>query len=516
MATTFPSKIETKLEEGQLSGPALAFAAITLALANFMVVLDTTIANVSVPHMAGSLGVSPSQGIWIITSYAVAEAVSVPLTGWLAGRFGAVKSFLYCMIGFTVFSVLCGMSSSFAMLVVARVGQGLFAGPIMPLSQTLLLRIFGRKKSGNAMGIWSVTTVIAPVLGPILGGIISDNYNWSWIFFINIPVAAFIIYGVVSRLSVIETTKAKLSFDTVGLALLILFVGALQLVLDLGREQDWFGSSMIVSLSIVSTIAFALFVAWEMTEKTPIVDLRVFRHRGFTAAVLAQSFGYAVFFATLVLIPQYLQTVLGYTATSAGFATAGMGVGSFIMSPIVAAMTEKMDSRRLACFGLLWLGFACVLRAFWTSGSTFWDFAIPQIVQGFGVPFFFIPLTVIALGSVEERETASAAGLMNFSRTMSGAIGSSIAASWWYDKATVARSEMTNVLNTQDATGALDGTGLSLDQVRGSVEHLVDSEAFAVAITQLFVLAAVIFAVSALIIWLAPRPTRALEPGAAH
>lgn len=516
MTTQIAARVAEKLEDGQLSGAALGFAAITLALANFMVVLDTTIANVSVPHMAGSLGISPSQGIWIITSYAVAEAVSVPLTGWLAGRFGAVKSFLWCMVGFTLFSVLCGLSSSFVMLVAARIGQGLFAGPIMPLSQTLLLRIFGRKKSGSAMGIWSVTTVIAPVLGPIFGGIISDNYAWSWIFFINVPVAGFIIFGVVSRLGVIETVKARLSIDTVGLALLIVFVGALQLVLDLGREQDWFGSGMIVMLGVVSAVAFAVFIAWELTEKSPVVDLRVFRHRGFAAAVTAQSFGYAVFFATLVLIPQYLQTVLGYTATSAGFATAGMGVGSFIMSPIVAALTDKMDSRRLACFGLLWLGLACVLRAFWTSGSTFWDFAIPQIVQGFGVPFFFIPLTVIALGAVEERETASAAGLMNFMRTMSGAIGSSLAASWWYDKAAVARSEIVGRMNIQDAMGSLDGSGFTVDQVRGSVERLVDSEAFAVSITQLFVLAAVIFAVSAMIIWLAPRPTRALEPGAAH
>lgn len=507
---------QARPEDGQLSGPTLAFAAITLALANFMVVLDTTIANVSVPHMAGSLGVSPSQGIWIITSYAVAEAVSVPLTGWIAGRFGAVRSFLYCMIGFTMFSVLCGLSSSFVMLVVARIGQGLFAGPIMPLSQTLLLRIFGREKSGNAMGIWSVTTVIAPVLGPILGGIISDNYHWSWIFFINMPVAAFIIYGVVSRLGVVETIKAKLSIDYVGLGLLVLWVGALQLILDLGREHDWFGDSMIVVLAIAAAIGFAIFVAWEMTEKNPIVDLRIFRYRGFTAAVVAQSFGYAVFFATIVLIPQWLQTSLGYTATSAGFATAGMGIGAFVMSPIVAAMTEKTDSRALACFGLLWFGMSALMRVSWTTGSDFWDFALPQVVQGFGLPFFFIPLTVIALGSVKPEETASAAGLMSFIRTMSGAVGASIAASWWFDMAAVSRSEMVDRLNTGDTEAALATSGFTNDQVRGGVERLVDGEAFAVAITQLFTLSAVIFVVAALIIWLAPRPRRALEPGAAH
>jgi MFS transporter, DHA2 family, multidrug resistance protein len=330
------------------------------------------------------------------------------------------------------------------------------------------------------------------------------------------PVAAFIIYGVVSRLGVVETIKAKLSIDYVGLVLLVVWVGALQLILDLGREHDWFSDSMIVGLAIVAAIGFAVFVAWEMTETNPIVDLRIFRYRGFTVAVLAQSFGYAMFFATLVLIPQWLQTSLGYTATSAGFATAGMGVGAFILSPIVAALTEKMDSRFLACFGLLWFGMTAIMRIYWTTGSEFWDFALPQIVQGFGLPFFFIPLTVIALGSVEESETASAAGLMSFIRTMAGAIGASIAASLWFDMAAVSRSEMVDRLNTADTEGVLASSGFAVDQVRSGVERIVEGEAFAVAITQLFTLSAIIFIVSALIIWLAPRPARALEPGAAH
>ncbi|RMB36656.1 DHA2 family multidrug resistance protein [Sphingomonas sp. PP-F2F-G114-C0414] len=502
--------------EGRLAGGQLALAAITLALANFMVVLDTTIANVSVPHIAGSLGISPSQGIWIITSYAVAEAICVPLTGWLAQRFGAVRTFFWAMVGFTAFSVLCGISSSLGMLIVARIGQGLCGGPLMPLSQTLLLRIFGREKTGAAMGIWSVTTVIGPILGPILGGIISDNASWNWIFFINVPVGLFVVFGAKRFLSSIVMPTRRLRLDVVGLALLVVWVGALQLILDLGRERDWFDDRVIVILAIVAAIGFAMFLAWELTEREPVVDLRVFRHRGFTAAVIAQSAGYAAFFAGIVLVPQWLQQSLGYTATWAGYATAFIGVGSLIMSPIVAKMTETKDARLLACIGLLGLGFSAYMRVGWTSDADFWTLSNPQLVQGFFTAFFFIPLATLALGSVKVEETASAAGLMSFLRTVAGAFGASIGATMWNSQATVARSEMAGRLNSRPAQEALEATGMSLDQVRSAIERIVDQEALAVSTNHLFLLSAIVFVFAATIVWFAPKPTAALPPGAAH
>ncbi|WP_404333514.1 DHA2 family efflux MFS transporter permease subunit [Sphingomonas sp. MMS12-HWE2-04] len=499
-----------------LTGFRLILAGAVLALTNFMVVLDTTIANVSVPHIAGSLGISASQGTWIITSYAVAEAVCVPLTGWLAGRFGTVRTFTFGMIGFGVFSVLCGMSTTLGMLVACRIGQGLCGGPLMPLSQTLLMRIFKPEQRAQAMGVWAMTTVVAPILGPILGGTISDSWSWHWIFFINIPVAAICAFGAMHLLRSVETPTEKLRVDRIGLMLMLLWIAALQILLDLGREHDWFNDPLIVSLGVIAAIGFAVFLAWEVTEGEPIVDLRVFRHRGFTVAVTSLSFAFATFFASAVIIPQWLQTSMGYTATYAGYATAFTGVAAVIMSPIVAKLSTKVDPRALVCFGILWLGMTSLLRVHWSSQADFWTLAFPQLLQGVGMPFFFIPLTTLALGAVEPHETASAAGVMSFMRTMAGAIGTSISATMWDDGARVARSEIVSRLNTQGTVDAMTAQGFSLDQIRSVMAQLVDKEAFALATNHIFLISAFIFAGAAMIIWLTPRPTRAVAMGAAH
>ncbi len=503
-------------DDGRMYGGKLALAAITLAFANFMVVLDTTIANVSVPHIAGSLGISPSQGVWIITSYAIAEAICVPLTGWLAQRFGAVPTFFWSMVGFTAFSVLCGISTSLGMLIAARIGQGVCGGPLMPLSQTLLLRIFGRERTGAAMGIWSVTTVVGPIMGPILGGLISDNASWNWIFFINVPVGLFVVFGAKRFLASIVMPTLRVRLDIIGLILLIVWVGALQLVLDLGREHDWFGDSMIVVLTVIAAIGFVIFLAWELTEREPVVDLRVFRYRGFTAGVIAQSAGYAAFFAGVVLVPQWLQQSLGYTATWAGYATAFIGVGSLFMSPIAAKLTESKDARLLACIGLLGLGYSAYMRVGWTSGADFWTLSMPQLVQGFFTAFFFIPLATLALGSVKVEETASAAGVMSFLRTVGGAFGASIGATLWDNNATVARSEIVGRLNSASAESGLLGTGMSMEQVREAIGRIVDQEALALSTNHLFLLSALVFVASAAIVWVAPRPKAPPPPGAAH
>ncbi len=499
-----------------LTGARLVLAGAVLALTNFMVVLDTTIANVSVPHIAGSLAISPSQGTWIITSYAVAEAICVPLTGWLASRFGTVRTFVFGVLGFGIFSVLCGMSHTLTMLVICRIGQGLCGGPLMPLSQTLLFRIFPPHQRAQAMGLWAMTTVVAPILGPILGGTISDNWSWHWIFFINVPVVALCAFGASRILAPAETPVERAGVDGIGLSILVLWVGALQLMLDLGREHDWFADPLIVTLAVTAAIGFAVFLVWELTERRPIVDLRVFRHRGFTFATLALSMSFAAFFATVVIIPQWLQVSMGYTATYAGYVTAMTGVAAVVVSPIAARLVTKVDPRLLVCGGVLWLALVSLLRTQWTSGAGFWDLAMPQLLQGFGMPFFFIPLTTIALGAVEPEETASAAGVMSFMRTVAGAIGTTVAVSMWDDQARVARSEMASRLNPDDVSNALQASGFSLDQIRLVIERLVNTEAFAVATNHVFFGTAVVFALAASMIWLAPRPKRVAGPGAAH
>lgn len=503
-------------EMAPLVGARLWIAAGVLALTNFMVLLDTTIANVSVPHIAGSLAISPSQGTWIITSYAVAEAICVPLTGWLASRFGTVRTFVFGVLGFGIFSVLCGMSSTLTMLVVCRIGQGLCGGPLMPLSQTLLFRIFPPNQRAQAMGLWAMTTVVAPILGPILGGTISDNWSWHWIFFINIPVVMLCAFGAARSLAPAETKTVKAGVDGVGLSLLVLWVGSLQLMLDLGREHDWFADPLILGLAVTAAIGFAIFLVWELTERRPIVDLSVFRHKGFTFATIALSASFAAFFASVVIIPQWLQVSMGYTATYAGYVTAMTGVAAVVMSPIAAKMSTKYDPRLLVFGGVMWLAATSLLRTQWTSGSDFWALAMPQLLQGFGMPFFFIPLTTIALNAVDPDETASAAGVMSFVRTVAGAVGTTVAVSLWNGQARTARSEIVSKMNPDAVSAALQVNGFSIEQVRSAIEQIVERESMAVATQHLFFLSAVVFAVAASLIWLTPRPTRQIDPGAAH
>ena len=427
-------------EPQPLTGVRLIVAAFALALANFVVVLDTTIANVSVPHIAGGLAVSPTQGTWVITSYAVADAISVPLTGWLAMRFGTVRWFMISIIGFGIFSFLCGVSRTLDALVLFRVLQGLAGGPLMPLSQILLLRIFPKEKAGIGLAIWAMTTTTAPILGPILGGTISDNWTWPWIFFINLPVVAICAFGVFTLLSPFETKREKARIDIVGLILLVVSVGAFQIMLDTGREHDWFGSVWIVGLAVVAAISFAAFVIWELTDANPVVNLRIFRFRGFSFATMAISLGFGAFFAQVVLTPLWLQQVAGYTATETGFIVAWLGVFAVLLSPVAAGLITRIDVRLTISAGILWMAVMSILRASWNADVGYWTLALPHILQGIGMPFFFVGLTALALSSVPAQHQTSAAGLMSFLRTLCGAIGTAIATTAWDDASRTSRS----------------------------------------------------------------------------
>jgi DHA2 family multidrug resistance protein len=501
-----------------LTGGTVLLAGLVLALSNFMVVLDTTIANVSISHIAGGLGISPSEGTWVITSYAVAEAICVPLTGWLARRFGEVRVFVAGMVGFGLFSFLCGIAPSLGALVAFRIGQGLAGGPLMPISQTLLLRIFPKERHGMAMALWSMTTIVAPIFGPILGGTISDNWGWNWIFFINVPIAVLCSLAAIALLRKAESKTEKVPVDGIGLGMLVLAVGALQVMLDLGREHDWFGSPFIIQLAVIAFVGFAFLLAWELFDRHPIVDLKVFRHRGFTVSVVALTFTYGAFFASLVVIPQWLQTSLGYTATWAGYATAFNGVAAVFMAPVAAILSQKVDPRILVSGGILWLAATSLTRVlWWTSGADFWTLALPQLIQGAGMPFFFVPLTTLALGAVNDDEVASAAGLMNFLRTMSGAVATAIGVTMWENGAQQARDNLTAVLHgTQGNMQVLQAHGFGVEQSRLFISQLVDAQANAITTVNLFELFAAIFVGAAAIIWLAPKPKHAVEPGAAH
>jgi len=501
-----------------LRGARLIIAGVVLALANFIVVLDLTIANVSVPHIAGGLAVSVSSGTWVITSYAVAEAICVPLTGWLSQRFGALRVFLFSLVGFGIFSVLCGMSGTLGWLVAFRLGQGLCGGPLMPLTQTLMLRIFPKEHHPKAMALWAMTVVVAPILGPILGGWISDGWSWEWIFFINVPIILVIFLGVVVLMRGTETPTEKKPIDGVGLGLLIIWVGAFQLMLDKGREEDWFSSPFIVGCGVVSAIFFALFLIWELTEEHPIVSLKVFRHKGFTASTISLILAFGTYFSAIVVIPQWLQTSLGYTATDAGYVMAFSGVLAVLASPFVPALMKRFDPRLLVFAGIAWLGGAALLRSlWWSTEATFWTLAIPQLLQGAGVSLFMVPLTTISLGSVLPSETASAAGLANFGRTLAGAVATALVTTYWTDEARRDTAAMAGEINGgQGVLDNLQQQGFSLEQARAMLEQIVTQQGMAVATTHLFMVSAVVMLVAATAIWLAPRPSKGVAPASGH
>lgn len=491
-------------------------AGLVLALSNFMVVLDLTIANVSVPHIAGNMGITPDQGTWIITSYAVAEAICVPLTGWLAQRFGVVKMFIWAMIGFGLFSVLCGLSMSLSMIVACRIGQGLCGGPIMPMSQTLMLRVFPPERRARAMGLWAMTTLLGPAMGPIIGGYISDNWSWHWIFFINLPIAILCVFAAMALLRPVETETSRVPIDKVGLVLLIFWIGCLQIMLDIGRDHDWFADPLVVTLTIMAVVGFIAFIIWELTEEHPIVDLRVFRHIGFSTGVLSLALCFGAYFSGIVVIPQWLQSSMGYTATMAGVLTAFTAMAALMSAPIAARMMGRVDPRLMISGAVLWLGLMTFWRAHWTSSIDFWSMAAPQFIQGFAMPFFMIPLTTLTLGSVRPDETASAAGLQNFLRTMALAIATSLVLTGWGDAQRVSRNELAGALQPADTQSALANIGMSADQARQVISNMVDQEALAVAVDHVFLISALILFLAAVVVWLAPRPTGDVDMSAAH
>lgn len=515
--TSTPSISALNTEFNQpLKGNMLWFAAILLSGANFIAVLDMTIANVSVSSIAGNLGVTTSQGTWVITSYAVAEAITVPLTGWLAARFGAVRVFCCAMACFGICSAMCGFANSLGFLVAARVLQGLSGGPMLPLTQTLLLRIFPREKAMAANGLWAMTTLTAPVIGPILGGWICDNYSWSWIFFINVPIAIVCSWLTWQLLKGFERGLVRSPIDVIGLVLLVIWVGAFQIMIDEGKDLDWFSSNYIVALAIIAAIGFAAFLIWELGEKHPIVNLSVFRHRGYSICVFTISLAFGGYFAANVITPLWLQNFMGYTPTWSGETTAWSGVTAFFVAPVAAIWARKTDPRRLIFGGLMWLGLITFGRCFLNTDASYWWIALPIMLMGLGSPFFFVPLIGLALMNVEESETASAAGLMTFLRTLSGAFATSLVNTTWEDKINYNHAELAGLVDrTGEYFRQLTESGIQTETARALINNAVTNQSAMLATNQVMMIVSVCLILSAFSIWLAPRPEKkaAVSPG---
>ena len=495
-----------------LQGGALAMLTLVLSLATFMLVLDSTIANVAIPTIAGDLGASSSQGTWVITSFGVANAISIPITGWLAKRFGEVRLFLISTLLFVLASWLCGISHSLEMLIIFRVLQGAVAGPIIPLSQSLLLNNYPPEKRGMALAFWSMTIVVAPICGPILGGWISDNIHWGWIFFINVPIGLAVV---LISWKILEGRESRISHqpvNTIGLILLALGVGALQLMLDQGRELDWFNSTEIVVLTIIAAVGLIALIIWELTDDNPVVDVSLFKSRNFTVGCVSTSLAFLVYSGTVVLIPLLLQQVYNYTATWAGLAAAPVGLLPILLAPIIGKFGNKIDMRILITISFMVYALTFYWRAVtFEPEMTFMDVALPQFVQGLAVACFFMPLTTITLSGLPPEKMASASSLFNFLRTLAGSIGTSLTTFIWYNREAVHHTQLAEVINpynpiSQQFFQTMGSFGLSEEQTASYIARQITAQGFIIGANEIFLVSAITFISLVVLIWFAKPP----------
>ncbi len=397
--------------------------AISVMFGTFMVVLDSTVVNVSLPHIAGSLDASIEETTWALTSYLAANAIILPITGWLANFVGRRRLLLISVAGFTGASVMCGLSTSLTILILWRVVQGMTGGVMQPLSQAIMLEAFPPKDRGKAMAFFGIGVVVAPVLGPVLGGWLTDNWSWRWVFYINLPVG--ILAFLMTRVNIFDPKYIRrgAGIDYWGIGLLAVGIAALQIGLDQGQREDWFSSDLITTLMIVAAVGLLAFVAHALTTRDPVVDLRLFKEPTYATGVgLIAAMGFGLY-ASLVLMPVLLQTLMGYSALDAGFAMAPRGLGSLVAMPLIGMAIEKTDPRRLVVLGFL----VNAITMYWLGvinlNAGFWDFFWPQFFQGVGMGLLFVPLTTVTMDRIRPEAMGAATSLFNLTRNIGGSIG---------------------------------------------------------------------------------------------
>lgn len=499
-------------EHTPLSTPLLALITLALALATFMQVLDTTIANVSIPAIAGELGVTSTQGTWIITAFTASNAIAMPLTGWLAKQIGEVRLFTLSTLLFALTSMLCGLSPSYPLLIAARVLQGAVAAPMMPLSQSLLLANYPVHKKGLALAFWAMTATIGPIAGPLLGGYITDNFSWSWIFYINVPIGIISSFIVWQMLKSRETTTHKFPIDYIGLALLILGVGALQIMLDKGNELDWFSSPTIITLGIVALVAITFFIVWELYDENPVMDLTLFKNRNFTIGTITLSIGYTIFLGGGVVFPLWLQTQLGYTAFWAGFASAAVGIFAFLFSPIVGNNLHRLNLQVLITISFILFAISYFWMAEFTTDIDIIHASLPRLIMGMGMAMFFVPLTSIIISQMQPQRIASAMGVVNFLRILGGGLGTSIAVSMW-----TSRGDYHHAIFSEQITQFSYATQQFFASLSGQntlplLNQIIDQQAMTRANDDILLLSGYMFLALIILIWFAKPPFMSSRP----
>ena len=449
--------------------------AATVMLATFMEVLDTSIANVSLPHIAGSLSATVDESTWVLTSYLISNAIVLPLTGWLSMLFGRKRLFIGCVVIFTISSFLCGLAPNLFLLIFFRILQGAGGGGLQPISQAILVESFPRSKQGMAMAIYGMGVVVAPIIGPTLGGWITDSFSWRWIFFINVPVGVAAILMTMALVQdppymIRKTLKQGLRIDFIGLGLLAVGLGFVQVMLDKGQSEDWFESPFIIGCAVIGILGLVGVVLWELRQPEPLVDLRLFAERNYSLATLMMFAMGVVLYGTTVLLPILLQTLMGYTAEWAGLVLSPGGLVTLFVMPLVGRLLGSFQPRWLVVCGLIILGVGMYRLSELNLQTGFWTFVTTWTLSRAGMPFLFVPINVMAFASIPREKTNSATGLINLTRNMGGSVGISVVAALQSRFAQVSQSNLTSHLNPlnpvysrrlADLQGALQASGSS-------------------------------------------------------
>lgn len=495
-----------------LSAMSLVVLTFAMGLGTFIQILDTSIANVAIPYIAGDLGVSAEQGTWVITSFAVSNGIVLPLTGWLASRFGGVRLFIWSTSLFSVASFLCGFAPNFPALVMFRVIQGAVAGSLIPLSQSLLLTHFPEERKGLALGFWSMVVVVAPVLGPVLGGWITDNYGWPWIFYINIPLgflSAFLTWDILRGR---DNEKERTPIDIVGLCFLIIGVGAFQVFLDKGQELDWFNSHFIITLAISAVVCLTLFTAWSINTDYPVVNFSFFRDTNFLISTILSALVYLVFFGTTVLIPLWLQTQQGYTAFKAGLAVMPIGILPIFMAPILGQILGRVSLRWTGAISFAVFAYTSFWFSNYTTDVSIEQIMLPRFVQGIGVALFFLPLLTLALTNINNKQLASASGLYNFIRiVIGGGAGTALYVTFWSRREILHHSHLTEAINplrpiSNQAFDTISTIGLEGQPAKQFMDILVENQAYMLAFNDLMWLSGWMLLLIIPFLWLCKEP----------
>ena len=399
--------------------------AMGVMMATFMEVLDTSIANIALPHIAGSLSATPEEATWVLTSYLVSNAIVLPTTGWLANHFGRKRVFISCIAMFTIASALCGLAWSLPTLIFARILQGIGGGAMVPIAQSIMLESFPRQKRGAAMAIFAQGVVVAPILGPTLGGWITDSYSWRWIFYINLPVGILAILAaqwLVEDPPYIQRNKSA-TIDYVGFGLLAVWLATLQILLDKGQEADWFGAVWVRWFTLASILSFAGFIYWQLKAKHPLVDLSVFKNRNFTIGLILMTTLGAILYGTTAQIPLFLQTLMGYPALQSGYAMSPRGIAAFITTFFVGRIVGKVRAKWMLCVGFTLLAVSSFMLSHLNLQVAQINVIWPSIVNGIAISFIFVPLTTATMSQLAQQKLGNATGLYNLMRNLGGSIG---------------------------------------------------------------------------------------------